>query len=98
MSRRSRIAHFKTPFLLSVAAPAALGVACGGRTDVADTIGNAGTSSVGNGGSAPILTPPTPACKGSAPPATEAAATQMQYNVKSNGIVIWAILALWLSN
>ena len=31
--RRSRIAHFKAPFVLSVAAPAVLGIACGGKTD-----------------------------------------------------------------
>lgn len=30
--RRSRIAHFKTPFLISLAGPASLGLACGGET------------------------------------------------------------------
>ena len=35
--RRSRIAHFKAPFLFSIAAPAALGLACGGRTDDASS-------------------------------------------------------------
>src|SRR6187551_264405 len=31
--RRSRIAHFKAPFILSVAGSAALGLGCGGKTD-----------------------------------------------------------------
>ena len=30
--RRSRIAHFKAPFIVSVVAPAALGLACGGKS------------------------------------------------------------------
>lgn len=34
--RRSRIAHFKAPFILSVAAPAALALGCGGKTDGLD--------------------------------------------------------------
>jgi hypothetical protein len=51
MSRRSRIAHFRTPFIISVAAPAAFGVACGGKAEIADAIGGAGSSSVSNGGS-----------------------------------------------
>lgn len=67
MSRRSRIAHFKTPFLISVAAPAVFGLACGGKTEVEDPIGGAGSSSVGNGGSAPILPPPSAPCNGTAP-------------------------------
>jgi len=32
--RRSRIAHFKAPFIVSVAAPAAIGLACGGKAEV----------------------------------------------------------------
>jgi len=32
-SRRSRIAHFKTPFILSIAGSTALGLGCGGKTD-----------------------------------------------------------------
>jgi hypothetical protein len=31
--RRSRIAHFKAPFVISVAAPAVFGIGCGGKTD-----------------------------------------------------------------
>ena len=31
--RRSRIAHFKTPFVISVAAPAVFSVGCGGKLD-----------------------------------------------------------------
>jgi hypothetical protein len=31
--RRSRIAHFKAPFIISVAGSAALGLGCGGKTD-----------------------------------------------------------------
>ena len=33
--RRSRIAHFKAPFVISVAAPALFGVACGGEAEPA---------------------------------------------------------------
>jgi len=70
MSRRSRIAHFKTPFLISVAAPVALGVACGGKTDVEDTIGGAGSSSVANGGSSAGGTGGASSCSGPAPEAS----------------------------
>jgi hypothetical protein len=61
-SRRSRIAHFRTPFLLSVAAPAALGVACGGNAD--DIDGPEQTSSLaqaGAGGEAPSAACPAAA-------------------------------------
>jgi hypothetical protein len=70
MSHRSRIAHFKTPFIVSIAVPAALGLACGGRTDVADAIGGAGSSSVSDGGSSAGGSGGSASCSGPAPDAT----------------------------
>jgi hypothetical protein len=50
-ARRSRIAHFKTPFVVSIAAPAAFGMACGAQTAATD--GSGGTTAVmSSGGSA----------------------------------------------
>jgi hypothetical protein len=47
--KRSRIAHFQAPFIVAVAAPAALGLACGGKTDVdPDTVGQAGNGPIYN--------------------------------------------------
>jgi hypothetical protein len=54
--RRSRIAHFKTPFVVSVAAPAALGVACGGVVAHDDTPCEAGYSCT----LLPAVNPPAP--------------------------------------
>src|SRR5689334_881462 len=89
MSRRSRIAHFKTPFIISIAAPAVLGVACGGKTEVDDRIGGAGSSSVANGGSAPILPPPYAPCNGTAPdtagPCSSAVCVDGQWETIYNG-------------
>src|SRR5262245_54915086 len=48
--KRSRIAHFKTTFIVSVAAPAALGLTCGGKTDVDPDamVGQAGSGATYN--------------------------------------------------
>src|SRR6185295_4578536 len=73
--RRSRIAQFKAPFIVSVAGPAALGIACGGQAgtaaDTADTAQAPGDRSALARADAGVLPPQLPitalACKGAAP-------------------------------
>src|SRR5690349_16297635 len=48
-SRRSRLAHFKTPFLTSIAG-AAMGISCGGRTP-SESAGGPGDSPVASAAS-----------------------------------------------
>jgi hypothetical protein len=54
--RRSRIARFKAPFIVSVPAPAALGWACGGRTET-DNRGVDSVNPPSSGGSSGTLQP-----------------------------------------
>ena len=72
--RRSRIAHFKTPFILSIAAPAVLGLGCGGKTDdVSDpdpiVARNPPPQTQTHTGDVllPDIQPPSPACEGDPP-------------------------------
>jgi hypothetical protein len=60
LRRRSRISHFKTPFIVSIAMPTAFGVACGGQAEVSEqehgTREETGDSAnTDAGASAPIL-------------------------------------------
>ena len=65
--RRSRIAHFKAPFIVSVAAPAAFGLACGGKAGDPD-VGSHNPPAIGgsSGYVPPAKVPPTGGSGGAA--------------------------------
>ncbi len=70
--RRSRIAHFKAPFIVSIAGPAAFGIACGGQADIDDLDQGTRDTSLSSADAGGLLAPVLPtngqACAG-VPPA-----------------------------
>jgi hypothetical protein len=83
LRRRSRIAHFKTPFIVSVAVPAVFGVACGGRAGSLEQEAGTeretdGTVNTATNPSAPILVTGVPTCSGE-PPRTYTACSLTPY-------------------